>query len=796
MKLKTIRIENFRGIKQALEFPFKKGSNNTSLAIYGKNGTGKSSIVDAWEWFYNSKINHLAREGAGEKDYAHKGSDGTNTFIELEIEGVPDKVKFQFNNRRVTQPIIIGDYNSIIEKIPHPCHLRYQDLQRFVYLSKTEKYEYLAKYLGFEEALQLQNNFRTFSNTLQTQIEQFISAIEENNTRIIQVIGESTIISEENILTFINAKLHKHRVAEIDTFKKIKQATDALKLIVEQNPKAKELAEWKELKRKLERFYPITHIKENLVTIELLFNELKDDEVTLKNISRIDLYESGREVLESEDDKSICPLCDTQFAGDLIGHITHKHKALEDLKIKLEKFNNLKVLLQRNLTELISKIESINEFEAEIKESQFREFFGKINQLKIDVQIPLKVFQKGIFEIEKLDYSASPWLENLESIINSNEDVLRTVDENIHRLNEDRARKELTDDYSNIIELFTSFYRYELNEKKKEYTIGIKSYFDEVIDNYKDWVNSQIQGKFDEISAVIIDYFNLLENNHAYIRRPKIKLLTDRDKAIELEIEFAGEELSPAFKVLSESQINSFGLSVFLAAIKHFNTDFKLIILDDVINSFDSFKRPRVIELLRQHFSDHQFLVLTHDAVWYERLIRSFPNWNRLRFFGWDYSTGPKVEIGKDTFEQIQDDLDRDLGVDAGQKLGRYLEWSLQVLNQNFQSQVAFKILNEYTMNELFVPFKKRIKEKLRETHRLYILLYEFEEQTGFRNFCMHWKDGQYTSDEVQQIFDSWKTIEATLTCPSCNRYATYDSSTRYVKCRCSELDLKLPEYY
>jgi hypothetical protein len=796
MRLKTIRIENFRGIKQVLEFPFKKGANNTSLAIYGKNGTGKSSIVDAWEWFYNSKINHLAREGAGERDYAHKGSDGTNTFIEIEIEGVPDKVKFQFNNSRVTRPIITGDFNSIIEKIPHPCHLRYQDLQRFVYFSKTEKYEYLAKYLGFEEALQLQNNFSTYSNSLQTQIAQFTSAIEENSTRISQVIGESTIVTEENILTFINARLHKHGVAEIDTFRKIKQAKNSLTLIVEQNPKAKELAEWKELKRKLERFYPITNIKENIINIEPLFNELKADEITLKNISRIGLYESGREVLESEDDKSICPLCDTQFVGDLIVHITHKHQALEDLKRKLESFNNLKVRLHINITELISKVESISEFEAEIRESEFQEFFGKLNQLKIDSQIPLEVFQKGIFEIESLDYSASQWLRNFESIININEAILRTVNENIHRLNEDRARKELTDDYSNIIELSTSYYRYVLNEKKKEYSIGIKTYYDVVVRNYKNWVNTQIQGKFDEISAVIIDYFNLLENNHAYIKRPKIKLLTDRDKAIELEIEFAGEELSPAFKVLSESQINSFGLSVFLAAIKHFNTDFKLIILDDVINSFDSFKRPRVIELLRQHFSDYQLLVLTHDAIWYERLIRSFPNWNRLRFFGWDYSTGPKVEIGKDTFEQIQDDLDRDLGVEAGQKLGRYLEWCLQVLNQNFQSQVAFKILNEYTMNELFTPFKKRIKDKLRETHKLYILLDNFEEQTGFRNFCMHWKDGQYTSDEVQQIFDSWKSIETMLTCSSCNRYATYDSSTRFVKCRCSELNLKLPEYY
>ncbi|HEY9031974.1 MAG TPA: hypothetical protein VIM93_11480, partial [Kangiella sp.] len=670
------------------------------------------------------------------------------------------------------------------------CHLRYQDLQRFVYLSKTEKYEYLAKYLGFEEALQLQNNFRTFSNTLKTQMEQITSAIEENKKRIIAVIGELGNISEENILAYINSRLQKHGVDEIDTFKKIKLSKNALKSIVEQNPKTKELADWKELRRKLERFYPISSIKEKLLSIESIFNELKEDEKNLKNISRIGLYEKGIEVLDLEEDKSVCPLCDNQFEGELLGHITQKHEALEDLKRKFQKFNKLKDQLLKSLTSLALKIDSLNELDSELKDNQFQEFFEKINQLKINIQIPSGVFEKEIFGIDELNYSSSPWFIIMEEIISVNEETFRKVDENIHRLNEDEARKELTDDYTNLNELYTSFYLYEINEKKKESLVQLKSYYDELIDDYKDWINSQIQGKFDEISAVIIDYFNVLENNHAYIRRPKIKLLTDRDKAIELEVEFAGEDLSPAFKVLSESQINSFGLSVFLAAIKQFNTEFKFIILDDVINSFDSFKRPRVIELLRQHFSDHQLLVLTHDLVWYERLIRSFPNWNRLRFYGWDYTTGPKVEVGKDTFEQIQDDLDRDLGVEAGQKLGRYIEWSLQVLNQNFQSQVPFKILNEYTLNELFVPFKKRVKDKLTAKHKLFVQLDDFEEQIGFRNFCMHYKDGQYTSDEVQQIFDSWKQIEATLTCSSCNRYATYDSSTGLVKCRCSTLAL------
>lgn len=252
---------------------------------------------------------------------------------------------------------------------------------------------------------------------------------------------------------------------------------------------------------------------------------------------------------------------------------------------------------------------------------------------------------------------------------------------------------------------------------------------------------------------------------------------------------------SALYKVLSESQINSFGLAVFLAAIKHFNTDFRFIILDDVINSFDAFKRPRLIQLLDQHFNDHQLLVLTHDPVWYDRLIRSFPKWNRLRFYGWDYTTGPKVEVGKDTFEQIQVDLDKDLGVQAGQKLGRYLEWVLQVLNQSFQTPIKFKISNEHSMAELFTPFKKRVKDKLGNTHRVHTLLENFDTNTGFRNFCMHWKEGQYTSDEIQVIFDFWKEIETILTCDECNRFAVYDNYTGYVKCKCDALDLKDEKY-
>src|SRR3972149_1925181 len=81
-EVKEIRISGFRGIKACLPLQFKRGSSYQSMVIYGRNGTGKSSITDAWEWLQTEKIEHLRREGAGPGSYPHKFAKNGDTFIE------------------------------------------------------------------------------------------------------------------------------------------------------------------------------------------------------------------------------------------------------------------------------------------------------------------------------------------------------------------------------------------------------------------------------------------------------------------------------------------------------------------------------------------------------------------------------------------------------------------------------------------------------------------------------------------------------------------------------------------
>ena len=345
-----------------------------------------------------------------------------------------------------------------------------------------------------------------------------------------------------------------------------------------------------------------------------------------------------------------------------------------------------------------------------------------------------------------------------------------------------------------------SFTNWTQLSKKIKIFEEIKGSYEKIRDDYVEETKKGVQVSFDAISSDLSKYFKTLEKDSEVIADPKIKLISEKDKAVELEIIFGGDPISPAYKILSESQLNSFGLSIFLASIKNFNTDFKFIILDDVINSFDAYKRPRVIDLLEENFSDYQILLLTHDSIWLDRLQRSFPQWIRKHFLGWDYAIGPRVEPGKNSYEQIEEFLAKDNPTEAGRTFGVYLEWILQLLCENCETSMKYNRRNEHCLSELFQAFRERLKKKLKATHSIVKLISDFETDTGFRNFCAHWKDPEipYTSSEIEEIVERWKNIEVKIECNKCHKFIRYEKvdGHEHISCPCRELNLKGNEYY
>lgn len=803
LKINKITIENFRGIKSPVILDFTKGGNSTSALIYGRNGTGKSSIVDSWEWLINSKIEFLTKEGVSERDYPHKLSNGENVYISADFSHTSiNSVKALYNKTKITSPINSGEYEEFKNYTIYPNFLRYSDLQEFVFKTKGDKYKYIAKFFGLEKFTKNQSDIQASFTRISAQLSQYKLQLQENKKAITSVTGIQDI-DEEKVISFINDIAKKYDIPEISEYKDIYKVENSLSEIVKANPIATALNEWNSFLLRLNQFYPIPKVKQDCIDIESVFQDLKKDEENITKLILIDLYTTAKETLLSLDDKSTCPICDKIFDGDLEQHITLKHKALEDLNIKKQDYISKKDCLIKKFENLSRKVTIIqSEKSIKVKES-FSLFYEDIDKLEIQIPKVITILKTQLKDLTLLDLSKLEEVSKIDVLSDMEITYKQFVLDHIKSLSEDEKTTKLAVDFSNLIQLKVAYTNYLKNEKKINYLSDICDKLGLLFSKLTEFIQSQIQGTFTQIQADVIECYNYLEGPNQYLKNPEIKLVVGKDKAVELEIDFVNEKVRPAYKFMSESQINSFGLSIFLAAVKHFNSNFKFMILDDVVNSFDAFKRPKVAQLLASKFNDFQILMLTHDQVFFDTMQSHFPQWNRYKFSSWDYTTGPRCNFSNNYIEEIEKLINDDDAIGAGQKLGRYLEMVFGIINENLQTPMRYKLQNIYTLSEFYEPLVKRIKDKLKlpnKQHIISVLFNEFDQGTIFRNYCSHWKDeaSQFTALEIEAIFKKWLDIESEMYCSNCKSYCHYESvsSVEYVRCNCGNLNLKLDEKF
>lgn len=193
MKIKKIDIENFRGITKEKSLIFLKKQNDTipsSCIIFGDNGSGKSSIVDAIEFGLQCRI------------------DNTRNF---DNEFIPDiralnskinsKVNITFEDNSNIQRIIKFDDFGIIYKIPHPNYnaspfvLRRKDIIKFWDTPTKQRLVHLLDYFPENTTNSLPEYF---TNQI-LEIEKQRDLKKKERTAIVQKIANELNISVEKI---------------------------------------------------------------------------------------------------------------------------------------------------------------------------------------------------------------------------------------------------------------------------------------------------------------------------------------------------------------------------------------------------------------------------------------------------------------------------------------------------------------------------------------------------------------------------------------------------------------------
>lgn len=805
MKIKRITLNGFRGIltKQDLNL-VNNGNQPTSLVVYGLNSSGKTSFVDGLEWFLSpvNEIEWLKRENAGSHAYPHQEANEGETFVEIEFtDGDFGILTKTFNNKRITIPTLSDElkFDKLYKSFTIRPYLRYLEIIDFVFnRTGVEKYQKLANWMGFEDELAFQEkialgivpNLRSEEKKLSNNKEW----IESEILRLLQItdINKDTVLKScNNLIKQINS-LELKTIDDLPNF--VKNIDKKLT-----NLNTSKLAIIIKAQTNLQPLKLNNELVKSLKGLEQQINDFNSKKELADKLEHLNLYEKAYELLKKNDVENIkCPVCGDEWnKTNLVEHINSELQLLRTVKESHDVILKTSIEIETAIDNEIERINLIIDQFKSVKDSGIEIDYGCISLYKLTLDELFKSLSGSIFESEikstefdKIFNSTLTDLKTLDDTLENEKSKLQPSKEEVLFSQTLEKLRILNDKLSTRSEIINkaNFYSSEIS---KFVTIG---------DEFYRLVQEDITNRFTDVSSLIEKYFSILRQDKD-IKNIEITLNLEKSRAVgrsaEIQLSYYDLVVKPAYKVLSESLLNSLGLAVYFTCIKKFNTESKFIVLDDIMNSLDMGHRDTLLDLIQQEFSDYQIILFTHDLHWFERIQRRFPQWLHKKIKNWDYMKGPMIDRSKNSLEEINELLDDSTKAhEAGRNFGVYVENSLNDLCEQLHAEVRYRYTRHDppSTEELFTALCKRLKEKLVKNPIVELAQNAQKYEPLIRNATSHSRQNYNSTispTEVRRAIEEWLKFENSLLCTSCNRFVEYKKEREQIECRCGQLKLE-----
>lgn len=798
VKINKIEIDGIRGIQSKLELPL----NGKSIVLYGDNGTGKSSISDSVEWFFTNKVSHLSSNEIDLKDALrniNKNEDDTSyvslNYVKLSSLDGERKLtskKGKLNVELSKSTDTFKDY--LLKSESENLLLRYQYLTDFIDNTKSEKLTYLSNIIGYSEVTKKKEILRKSYTSLTSEIkaQNFEAQLNAQKGVLIEKLG-AAISQEINLFETIEEKLKPLNLhIKIDSFEKINEVLEFLKASSDQ-----QIHEELSFLQKVKVFSSIILSESELINSTYLnmsneFNKISQDVNSIMQTFFTDFIKSGTHLIDKFHKEDTCPFClQSKNLEQLKVELSERLKKIEASSEKLKAFKKAQSDSSAIADERIKRIEALllDKLIAADVNSTMKNAIQALKNKFND-------YKKG--STEKV--TSGNAIPSIESVKISEEDLsfLNLVDSRIKSIHEVLKKVNKTELYSNISASKDAFLRIKQIEKSKDLLEKQRKSLGLI---YNSFVKTQKEGLENFIStfSTRINEFYQFMNPDEPFQEIKIVTIGEEDElnGITIEYKYNGNWVSPPQKYFSESHLNCFGISFFLASVEAFNKINKFFVLDDVISSFDSAHRKRFAELIFAKFSDYQIILLTHEEDWFTNFVRPLAK-NRqwiINEINWTESKGTHIkEEPKDLPFRIEEGLASGNISDLGNPIRKYLEFILKEIALNTESKYTFQFneSNEHRMpNELFSGLRSQINKNSIELKASSELYDRLENSTVLGNICSH--DNPF-NPKIHDLKAFWSDVHELINLfycqqPECKRKAVsirnYDTVAKKIRCGC-----------
>lgn len=596
MRIKAIKVSWFRGAAD----PVSLEPDCKSMVVYGVNGSGKSSFVDAVDYVLNDgKIGHLAHEYSGRRQEkavpnTHRPK-GQKTELSITFKG-GSELKTEITHDGSSKSS--GAEAVAMHKWEYRrTVLRQDEVAAFIHDTKGGKYSALLPLLGLHQMEVAAENLRQLAKSIDEQSNRKVTRVglKEVEKKRKTIFGA---ISDDQIQTKIQ-ELHAKYCADKAV------TTDAL-------------SRCKELKAALETRIAGSSVdqRRHVILQDLAALDLKGNvdavRIASGKLSRAvePLIAEKLEILNStgafvdklgDEEKVQCPACGRSILVDTFqAHVKAERERLHDIN---NTFDTRKAAIG-TLCDTVKSLKSnlgkadLKVWRDDLAEGPLAASFVHLDGINADA------LRASCAENE---------LKAIESIL------LPLIDAAISATKDAPPDAQQLSADKQTVEVGIAVIQSIVKAAEADRADTLVSFISSLEQGVREEIKLQSLTVIGNISADIQGMWAILHPGET-IEGMRLYLPEHADKAIDIGLNFHGVDQESPRLTLSEGYRNSLGLCIFLAMAKREAENDRPLFLDDVVVSLDRNHRGMIVDLLEKEFSDRQVVVLTHDREWYTEL--------------------------------------------------------------------------------------------------------------------------------------------------------------------------------
>lgn len=749
MKITGIKLEGFRSFRTQQSIKLKNGR---SLCLLAENGRGKSSLVDALEFWATGDVDWVHREGIGLGALVHL--DAGEALVEVAVEGVGVATRRLKGSK--PGPLTPGAGPLDAEYAPGAIPiLRYRTMANFVHKSANDKRAELLDLLGLESLASFRLGIRRLARAArkragdadrQVSAARNAWATELDGRSIQEILGNLSVAAKlAEPLTSAdqlgmwelprspNGTSDPRAVSVLATSQEVVQAATAIHQV--------DSSRW---------------------------NKTVSDSRIAEQRGLSVLLEAGRQMLASWENDS-CPLCLQDKDKDALDEELERRSA--ELVIADEAFRGAQEELQTYLDGVIR--------------------LGRALTAMVDGPQPIV-------------WPAREDLERCRDALRGHVDAVRAAMRQRSPIDStpEIPSQEVLDKVQaaalaapadvgpallQLAKLKGLLKAMRLAEQQLVAAATADEAMAAAAEIGEEVVEEAITAALDALNKSLASYYADLVGAEVY---SDVRLDYKSEGVGGIEFAFTWDDrhpVRPPQRVMSESQLNALGLALFLARLKLEGGEWQTMALDDVVTSFDAIHRTRLVRLLDREFSNWQVILCTHDPHLSRSVEMEGSLWRHEKVTTWTAKDGSILGDAM-PLQRLKQRLDSGEAADEQGGLARLaIERALEKPVRKLGLRIRHDPTNTYSADD----YRRTLVRGLGEggfQHADAPVLKRLADDASITNRACHFKEVEpsVTTADLRLLIEDIAELEALFRCDRCNGIVWDVNDVTAHRCQCS----------